>query len=91
MLWALTAAIVAGCVTAMFVTGIGLAIVVVQVGFLALHGAWRYGRRSVAVFIVAGLVVSNLMENLSIHTGFPFGDYHYTGGGKVFDVPWYIG
>jgi putative membrane protein len=91
VLWVLTAVIAAGFVTAMFVSGIGFALIVIQVGFLALHGAWHYGRRSIVVFIVAGLVISNLMENLSIQTGFPFGNYHYTGGGKIFEVPWYIG
>jgi putative membrane protein len=43
------------------------------------------------VFVVAGLVISNIMENLSIQTGFPFGHYHYTGAGKIFQVPWFIG
>lgn len=38
-----------------------------------------------------GLVISNVLENLSIQTGFPFGHYHYTGGGKIFQVPWFIG
>lgn len=90
-LWVLTAAIVAGLIAATFIPGIGIAIVVVQVGFLALHGASRYGWRSVAVFLVAGLVISNVLENLSIQTGFPFSDYHYTGPGKIFEVPWYIG
>jgi putative membrane protein len=36
-------------------------------------------------------VISNILENLSIQTGFPFGHYHYTGGGKIFQVPWFIG
>jgi uncharacterized membrane protein len=42
------------------------------------------------VFLGAGFVISNLLENLSILTGFPFGHYHYTGAGTVFQVPWYI-
>jgi putative membrane protein len=87
----LTAVIAAGLIAAMFVGGIGIPLLLVQVGFLVLHGAWRYGWRAVTVFAVAGLVISNLMENLSIQTGFPFGHYHYTGAGKIFEVPWYIG
>jgi uncharacterized membrane protein len=90
-LWVLTAAIAAGLIAAMFIPGIGTPLIVVQVGFLVLHGAWRYGWRAIAVFIVAGLVISNILENLSIQTGFPFGHYHYTGDGKIFQVPWYIG
>lgn len=90
-LWVLTAAIAAGLIAARFIPGIGTPLIIVQVGFLVLHGAWRYGWRAIAVFIVAGLVISNILENLSIQTGFPFGHYHYTGGGKIFQVPWYIG
>jgi putative membrane protein len=43
------------------------------------------------VFVAAALVISNILENLSIRTGFAFGHYHYTGGGKIFQVPWFIG
>jgi putative membrane protein len=66
-------------------------VIVLQVGFALLHGARRYGWRAIGVFVVAGLVISNILENLSIRTGFPFGHYHYTGGGKIFLVPWFIG
>ena len=65
-----------------------LVLIVVQVGFALLHGARRYGWRAIGVFVLAGLVISNILENLSIQTGFPFGHYHYTGGGKIFEVPW---
>lgn len=91
MLWILTAAIVTGLIAARFISGIGLLPIVAEVGFLVLHGAWRYGWRAVGVFLVAGFVISNLLENLSILTGFPFGHYHYTGSGRIFQVPWYIG
>ncbi|HVW44915.1 MAG TPA: carotenoid biosynthesis protein [Amycolatopsis sp.] len=66
-------------------------VIVVQVGFVLLHGARRYGWRAIGVFVAAGLIISNILENLSIETGFPFGHYHYTGGGKIFQVPWFIG
>src|SRR5688572_30228495 len=90
-LWLLTAAIAAGWIAAMFIPGIGTALIIVELGFMVLHGAWRYGWRPIAVLIGAGVLITNAMENLSIHTGFPFGHYHYTGGGKIFEVPWYIG
>ena len=68
-----------------------MVLIVAQVGFALLHGARRYGWRAIGVFVVAGLLISNILENLSIQTGFPFGLYHYTGGGKIFQVPWFIG
>jgi putative membrane protein len=90
-LWAVTAAIAAGLIIALLVPGIRIPLIVLQVGFVLLHGARRYGWRAIGVFVVAGLVISNILENLSIQTGFPFGHYHYTGTGKIFQVPWYIG
>lgn len=91
VLWVLTAAIIGGFIAAMFVSGIGLLPILAEVGFLVLHGTWRYGWRAVAVFIGAGFVISNALENLSVLTGFPFGHYHYPGDGKIFNVPWFIG
>jgi putative membrane protein len=90
-LWALTAAVLLGLLAAAVVPGITLPLIVAQVGFALLHGARRYGWRAIAVFVAAALVISNILENLSIQTGFPFGHYHYTGGGKIFQVPWFIG
>jgi putative membrane protein len=90
-LWAITAAIAAGLIIALLVPGIRIPLIVLQVGFVLLHGARRYGWRAIGVFVVAGLVISNILENLSIQTGFPFGHYHYTGAGKIFQVPWFIG
>ena len=88
---AITAVIFLGLLVASFVPGLRLPLIVLQVGFALLHGAHRYGRRAIGVFVVAGLVISNILENLSIQTGFPFGHYHYTSGGKIFQVPWFIG
>jgi uncharacterized membrane protein len=90
-LWVLTAVVFLGLLVAAFVPGVRLVVIVVQVGFALLHGARRYSWRAIGIFIVAGLVISNILENLSIKTGFPFGHYHYTGGGKIFEVPWFIG
>jgi len=93
MLWILTAVVLAGLIASAFVPGPGLRIpvIVAQVVFVLVHGAQRYGWRAIGVFVVAGLVISNILENLSIATGFPFGHYHYTGDGKIFQVPWFIG
>jgi uncharacterized membrane protein len=92
-LWVLTSVILAGLVVSAFVPGPGmrLPVIVLQVGFALWHGARRYDWRAIGVFVVAGLVISNVLENLSIQTGFPFGHYHYTGSGKIFEVPWFIG
>jgi uncharacterized membrane protein len=89
--WAVTAVVLLGLIVTAFAPGLRLAVIVVQVGFLLVHGARRYGWRGIGVFVAAGLVISNILENLSIQTGFPFGHYHYTGGGKIFQVPWFIG
>jgi len=92
-LWILTAVILVGLVVSAFVPGPGarLPVIVVQVGFVLWHGSRRYGWRAIGIFVGAGLVISNILENLSIQTGFPFGHYHYTGAGKIFQVPWFIG
>ncbi|MFE9768625.1 carotenoid biosynthesis protein [Streptomyces sp. NPDC005808] len=87
----LTAVVLLGQLLSAFVPGLTMLVIVVQVGFVFLHGAQRYGRRAIGVFVVGGLVISNALENLSIQTGFPFGHYHYTGDGKIFQVPWFIG
>jgi putative membrane protein len=90
-LWAITAVLSIGLIVTGFVPGVRMPLIVLQVVFALVHGAQRYGWRAIGVFIVGGLVISNILENLSIATGFPFGDYHYTGSGKIFEVPWYIG
>jgi uncharacterized membrane protein len=90
-LWVITAFLALGLIVTPFVPGVRLPMIVLQVAFALLHGARRYGWRAIGVFVVACLVISNLLENLSIQTGFPFGHYHYTGGGKIFLVPWFIG
>src|SRR2546422_8889623 len=43
--------------------------------FLLIHGMKRYPWKGIAVFVVITLIVSGIMENLSILTGFPFGHY----------------
>jgi uncharacterized membrane protein len=73
---------VGGAMLASFLTLFGL-----------LHGASTYGWRGILLFLVVCLGVSNVFENLSILTGFPFGWYHYSDamGSKLFLVPLQIG
>ncbi len=59
--------------------------------FALIHGAIRYRWSGVLTFLGICLVVSNIFENTSILTGFPFGHYHYTGSPKLFLVPLFIG
>jgi uncharacterized membrane protein len=63
------------------------------VAFALLHGSRRYGWEGIAIFLVVCLGVSNILENTSIMTGFPFGHYYYTAdlGPKLFLVPILIG
>jgi uncharacterized membrane protein len=67
--------------------------IVVPLAFALLHGAQRYHWSGILIFLVIGLVVSNVLENTSILTGFPFGHYYYTSdlGPKLFLVPLIIG
>src|SRR5260370_39836554 len=69
------------------------AVLLLSVAFALIHGAVRYGWSGIVAFIVICLVVSNILENTSILTGFPFGHYHYTDalGPKLFLVPLLIG
>lgn len=68
-------------------------LVLLLLAFVLVHGALRYGWGGILVFIAIALVVSNILENVSILTGFPFGHYHYTDGlgVKLFLVPLLIG
>jgi putative membrane protein len=68
-------------------------VLLVTVLFALIHGAVRYGWGGIVTFMVISLVVSNILENTSILTGFPFGHYYYTDllGPKLFLVPLLIG
>jgi uncharacterized membrane protein len=67
--------------------------VLVLLAFVLVHGALRYGVGGILIFLGITLLVSNILENTSILTGFPFGHYHYTDalGPKLFLVPLLIG
>ena len=95
ILWLLAGAYAAALVgNIVFGLEIPIAVVLsISVVFALIHGAVRYGWRGIATFVVICLVVSNILENTSILTGFPFGHYHYTDvlGPKLFLVPVLIG
>ncbi len=61
--------------------------------FVFVHGSLNYRLRDLLAFAAITLVVSNIFENMSILTGFPFGHYYYTDnlGPKLFLVPALIG
>lgn len=61
--------------------------------FCLLHGAIVYRWRGILTFFLLCVGIGNLFENLSIHTGFPFGHYHFTDvmGPKLFAVPVLLG
>lgn len=61
--------------------------------FAFLHGAALLGRRAILTFFLLFLVVGNLIENLGVMTGFPFGRYYFTDclGPKLFHVPILLG
>src|SRR5229473_1504508 len=58
-----------------------------------LHGTLGYRLRDIVGLAAIVIVVSNVFENLSILTGFPFGHYYYSSnlGPKLFLVPMLIG
>jgi uncharacterized membrane protein len=61
--------------------------------FAVIHGSRQYGWRGMLAFALICLVASNVFENVSILTGFPFGHYHYSDnlGPKLLLVPLLIG
>ena len=72
---------------------VGIINTILLVAFALVHGISVYGGRTMLWLIIVCLVVSDVAENLSIVTGFPFGHYHYTDilGSKLFLVPVTIG
>src|SRR5262245_39079349 len=89
-LFAITSALTVIYPSVALVTAIHLA---VMVAFALLHAAQRYGWKGAVAFAAICLVVSNIIENMGVATGFPFGNYHYTDalGPKLGYVPLMIG
>jgi uncharacterized membrane protein len=61
--------------------------------FALLHGARRYGWGGISAYFVMAIVIANLFENMSISSGFPFGNYQHTAamGPKFLHVPLIVG
>ena len=61
--------------------------------FAIVHGARAWGLRAVLIFAGICTLVGNVMENLSVATGFPFGHYYFLElmGPKLFQVPILLG
>jgi len=61
--------------------------------FALIHGAIFYRPRGILTFIALCLVVGNILENVGVLTGFPFGRYYFTDlmGPKLFAVPILLG
>jgi uncharacterized membrane protein len=67
-----------------FIAVLGVALALVQ-------GTRRYGWGPLISFFVISYVVSFIWENLSVMTGFPFGNYYYTLMPQLLYVPVIIG
>ena len=92
ILWVLVVLLtVARLATTAFSPSLTIPVVMATAVFAFIHGALRYRWSGVLAFLVICLVVSNILENTSILTGFPFGHYHYTSGPRLFLVPLFIG
>lgn len=74
----------AGANSLAFMFGAGLMLAFTQ-------GIRRYGTWRLVAFFLIAFVFSNFWEDLSIATGFPFGEYHYTGPFQLISVPIQIG
>ncbi|MDR1061592.1 MAG: carotenoid biosynthesis protein [Clostridiales bacterium] len=67
-------------------------ILIVGFVFMLLHAPRRYGWKSTVVFMALAFAISTILEDISIHTGFPFGKYHYNSViGNIDRVPFAVG
>ena len=60
--------------------------------FTLLHGRHQYGS-GIAVYFAIAVLATNVFENMSIVSGFPFGQYEHTAamGPKIWHVPIIVG
>ncbi len=67
--------------------------VVSAAAFAAVDGSRHYRWRTMLVFAVICMTVGNIVENLGVATGFPFGRYRFLElmGPKIFHVPVLLG
>ncbi len=79
ILWVLVVVLgVARLANTLFSLFLSIPLLLAAVAFALIHGAIRYRWSGGVTFLVICLVVSNILENTSILTGFPFGHYYYT-------------
>jgi uncharacterized membrane protein len=102
VLWALLALFTLGRVLQLFAGSAPgyvplLAVIVLHVVpallFALIHGAQLCGTRAIVIFFALFLVLGNIIENIGVLTGFPFGHYYFTErmGPKFFQVPITLG
>lgn len=97
-LWALITLYAAATILPLFPGAVPFPIVVASeiipaAVFALIHGAKLYRLRGILVFAALCLVIGNVVENIGVLTGFPFGRYYFTErmGPKLFLVPVLIG
>jgi uncharacterized membrane protein len=61
--------------------------------FALIHGASLMGRRAILTFLLLFLVLGNIIENIGVMTGIPFGHYYFIDrlGPKLFHIPILLG
>ncbi len=58
--------------------------------FFLVHAAGGLRAKEIAAYALICFVISNLLENASVITGFPFGAFHHSEatGPRLFNIPW---
>ena len=72
------------------VSAIGFTEQLLLTAFFVTHALQYYCGREVVFFAVTNIVISNVLENISIITGVPFGFYHHNVSPKLFHVPYIV-
>jgi putative membrane protein len=69
-----------------------IVVTLTMTGFCVTSSTQLMGARNTLAFLVIAVSLGQLFESLSVHTGFPFGPYFYTGvfGPGVLGVPYII-
>ncbi|HTS31426.1 MAG TPA: carotenoid biosynthesis protein [Bryobacteraceae bacterium] len=67
--------------------------ILVPLAFALIHGTLCYGLRGMLIFVALCLAIGNIVENVGIRTGMPFGRYFFTDvmGPKILQVPILLG
>lgn len=95
--WLLVALFAIGTFASAFVPEVapvaGLLDYAVLLAFAVWHGGGRYGRGRMVAAVAIMFALGMALENISIHTGFPFGYFYHSDmfGPKLLDVPYVVG